>query len=119
MQTLKHEIRSSIAPTDARANEPDRCEMKKIFRSMPFWTTRFDQCHAKHTIVLERVLEHVPVARFENIKRQQRVRKKHRPRQWHHRYFIGQSYRLIVHFPVNILGEVQLREGFSLINKCT
>ena len=93
--------------------------MEKIFRRLPFWTTRFDQGHAEHTIVLERVFEHVPVARLENIKRQQRVRKKDRPRQRHHRYFIGQRYRLIVHFAINILGPAQLREGFSPMTECT
>ena len=89
MQTLENEIRSAIVATDAGADETDGSEMKEIFRGVPFRTARFDQRHAKHAVALKRVFEHVAVAIFEDVKRQQCVRKKHRTRQWHHRHFIG------------------------------
>ena len=89
MQTLENEIRSAIVATDAGADETDGSEMKEIFRSVPFRTARLDQCDAKHAVALERVFEHLAITRLENIKRQQRMRKKDRTRQRHHRHFIG------------------------------
>ena len=72
--------------------------MKKIFRRVPLGTARFDQRDTKYAVALERVLEHVAVAILENVKRQQRVRKKHRTRQRHHRHFFRQIYGPVLHF---------------------
>jgi hypothetical protein len=111
MQTLENEIRSAIAASDAGADETDGSETKKILGRVPFRATRFDQRHAKHAVALERVLEHVAVAVFENIKWQKCVWKKDRTRQWHHRHFIGQIYRPIFHFRFPSLEQFQRRSA--------
>src|SRR6516225_6042032 len=64
---------------------------------MPFRTARLDQRDTEHSIALKRVFEHFAIARFEDVKRQQGVRKKDRARQWHHPYFSWQIYRPILH----------------------
>src|SRR6266513_85122 len=98
MQTLENEIRSAITATDASSDETDGSKMEKILRRAPLGTARFDQRYTKHAIALERVLEHVAVAVLENVKRQQRVRKKDRTRQRHHRHFFRQIYGPVLHF---------------------
>ena len=89
MQTLQNEIRRAVAAINAGPDKTDGSEMEKILGRAPFRATRFNQRDAKHAIALERVFEHVAVAIFENVKRQQRVRKEDRPRQWHNWHFIG------------------------------
>src|ERR1700730_17305444 len=59
--------------------------MKKILRRMPIKAARFDKCHAKHAVLIQRVLEHFPVTRLENVKWEQGMRKKHCAGQRHDR----------------------------------
>src|SRR5258708_5724828 len=120
MQTLQNEIRSAIAAANAGSDKADGGEMKEILRRLPFRTARFDQRHTKHAVALKRVLEHVAVALFENMKGQQCVRKEDRTRQWHHWHFIGQIYRPIFHFRFPSLEQFQRRsaERNSSIDNC-
>src|SRR6266700_615032 len=67
--------------------------MKKIGSRLPGCAMRFDQRDAKHAVLREGVFQHLPVARLENIKRKQRMRKKQSARQGHDRYLLGQNYR--------------------------
>src|SRR5262249_8076046 len=91
-QALQNQVGCSVAATDASSNESNRGDVKKILRRVPFRAARLDQCDAEHAITLKRVLEHVAVARFEDVKRQQRVRKQDCAGQRHHRDFAWQIY---------------------------
>jgi hypothetical protein len=59
--------------------------VEKIFGGIPIRTARLDQRDAKHAMLLERVLEHLAIARLKNVKRQQRMWKQHRSWKRHHR----------------------------------
>jgi hypothetical protein len=65
--------------------------VEKIFNRGLLRTVGLDQGHAKHPVVLERVLEHLPVARLKNIERQKRVREKYPARERHDRDFAWKS----------------------------
>ena len=66
--------------------------MKEIFRRVPLRAARLGQRDAKHSVMTERMIQHMAIARLENVKREQRMRKKHRARQRHHRQLLWQSY---------------------------
>jgi hypothetical protein len=89
---LQDQIGCPIAAPDTSANQADGGKLKEIFRRMPLRATRFDERHAKHAMMLKRVLEHLSVSRLENVEREQRVRKEYRARKGHHRQLLWQSY---------------------------
>src|SRR5262249_44758134 len=84
LQTLQNQIRSAVAASDTGTNQTGCCEMEKIFRGTPIRAARLDQRHAKHAMLLERMLQHLAIPRFENVKRQQRMWKQHGSRKRHH-----------------------------------
>ena len=88
LQTLQNQIGSTIPASDAGANESGGGKMKKIFRCVPFRATRLDQRHAKHPVMMERVLEHLAITRLENVKWEQRVRKEHCTGERHDRHLM-------------------------------
>src|SRR5215472_4483402 len=92
LQTLQDQIRCAIAAPDTGANQSYGGEMKEIFWRVPLRAARLDETNAKHAMTLKRVFQHIAIARLENVKREQSMRKKHRPRQRHHRQLLWQSY---------------------------
>src|SRR5215471_17184921 len=84
LQALQNQIRRAVAASDTCPNQSCGCAVEKILRSMPIRAARLDQRNAKHTMLLERALEHPAIPRLENVKRQQRMRKQHRTGKRHH-----------------------------------
>ena len=78
LQTLQNQVRSSIPTTDASPNQTDGGDVKEIVHRFPLQTVRFDQTYAEHPFAGERMFEHFPITRLENIEWQQSVREKQR-----------------------------------------
>jgi hypothetical protein len=64
----------------------------EVADGVPLGPVRLDERWAKHAVAVERMLQHRAVTRLEDVKRQQRVREKQRPRQRHDRHFVGQCH---------------------------
>src|SRR5262245_21714006 len=84
LQTLQDQIRRAVSASDTCPNQSCGGAVEKILGSMPIRAARFDECHAKHPMLLERVLEHLAIPRLKNVKGQQRMRKQHRTGKRHH-----------------------------------
>ena len=80
----------SPRPTQARIN-PTVARWKKSSGACQSGQLGLISVHAKHAMLLKRVLQHFAIARLENVKRQQRVRKKDSARQRHDGELLWQS----------------------------
>ena len=94
-QSLQDQVRGPVAAPDAGADEADAGDMEKIIGRFPLVALRFDERHRKHPVLTQGVLEHLLVTRFEDVERQERVRKKQRARQRHDRDLVWQRDGLI------------------------
>src|SRR6266478_9593964 len=92
LEPLQDQIRRAVAAANASANQSNGGELKKVLRRVPIRTTRLDKRHAKHAMMLKRVLQHLAITRLENIERKQCVGKEHRAGQRHYRQLFWQNY---------------------------
>src|SRR6516225_8510849 len=59
LQTLQDQIRRAVAAPDTCPNQSCGGAVEKVLGSVPILAARFDERHAKHPMLLERVLEHL------------------------------------------------------------
>src|SRR5436190_4920844 len=87
-QALQDQVRGAVLVPDGNANQPHPGHgQRRLTR-----TAGPPHGDREHAIGVERVGQHLTIARLENVKRQQRLREERRIRQSHHGHFAGQLH---------------------------
>jgi hypothetical protein len=67
LETLQDQIRCAVAAPHTRANQSGGGKMKEVLRRVPLRATWLDERHAKHSMMLKRVLQHLTITRLKNV----------------------------------------------------
>lgn len=93
-QPLQDQVGSPIVPLHAGAHQADPGDVVKIRRRSPLLDSASQQRNAEHPLLLQGPGQHLPIARLEDVERQQGIGEE-QCGQHHHGHVLGEIYWLV------------------------